>query len=324
MQSKTVEPPRGLITNIQKFTIHDGPGIRTEVFFKGCPLKCLWCSNPETIKKKPEVAVTPDDCIGIDVCGLCLKACSANALVAAGNKIVAIDRERCAGCLSCGAACPNNALKTQGKYMTIGEVMEVIRQDRSLYQRSGGGVTLSGGDCLLQPDFVEKLLAECQRAGIHTCVESQLSCKTEVLEQILPHTDMMITDLKHMDAAIHRKLTGVSNKQILINIRYLATKHVPLVIRIPVVKGYNDEAENLSKTAQFLRLEVGSALKQLQLLPYRPLGIEKYRSLGMEYPLAGFAIPSPQEYFERIRDIAEEFQRMGIPAVAGTTEKIMT
>lgn len=310
------------ITNIQKFTIHDGPGIRTEVFFKGCPLRCLWCSNPETMEPDPEVGVTAGDCIGIDVCGLCLKACPAGALLAAGNKVAGIDRTLCKRCLRCAGACPNSTLKVYGQKMTVAEVMKVVVEDRSLYKRSGGGVTVSGGDCLMQADFVRELFKACKRAGIHTCAEPELACPTQTLDSILPYTDLVITDIKHMDPVAHRKYTGVSNKLILTNIRYLALKCIPLVIRIPVIPGVNDGEENVTATAEFLRREVGGSLRQLQLLPYRPLGLEKYVALGRTYPMKDHPIPKPEDYLERVRALAARLQSFGIPAVAGTTSPI--
>lgn len=311
-----------IITNVQKFTIHDGPGIRTEIFFKGCPLKCLWCSNPETVNKEREVGVISKDCVGIGVCGACIKVCRAGALLTDGEKVVGIDREKCKGCLRCANSCPSNALKIYGKVVTVKELMKEIIKDRSFYQKSGGGVTLSGGDCLQQVDFVVDLLKECKRAGIHTCIETELSCSTEVLDMVLPYVDLIMTDIKHMDPLKHRKYTGVDNKNILKNIKYLSLKNVPLVVRIPVVSGYNDDPENLKSTAEFLKQYVRGTLRQLQLLPYRPLGIEKYESLNREYPMKDYDVPKPEEYLDKIRKLAKEFQVNGIPAVAGTTVKI--
>lgn len=311
-----------LITNIQRFTVHDGPGIRTEVFFKGCPLRCLWCSNPEGISPIPEVGVFSRECIGLNVCGLCIKACpQEGALLADGNRIIAIDFERCKKCLKCANACPNNALRIYGIEMTVSDLLKEIVKDRSFYQKTGGGVTLSGGDCLLQADFVLDLLRACKRAGIHTCVESELFCPTQVLDSILPYTDLVMTDIKHMDQAKHREYTGVSNREILANIKYLAIKCVPLVVRIPVVPGYNDDENNIKASAEFLGQYVGGSLRQLQLLPYRPLGLEKYTALGKEYPMKDFEIPAPSVYLDKVRLLAEEFQSYGIPATAGTTLK---
>ncbi|TEB05425.1 4-hydroxyphenylacetate decarboxylase activating enzyme [Pelotomaculum schinkii] len=313
------------VMNVQKFTVHDGPGIRTEIFFKGCPLKCLWCSNPEGIRNNPEVGVYGRrDCIGIDKCGWCINACplsKENVLTVEDNKVVAIDREKCLNCLSCAKACPNDSLKIFGRQVTVPELMKVIMEDRSFYQKSGGGVTLSGGDPLVQWEFVVALLKECKRASIHTCVESELHCKTEVLDQVLPYTDLLMTDIKHMDSAKHRKYTGVSNKLILSNIGYAAIKGTPMIIRFPVVPGYNDDDENIKATAEFIIKYVGGCLRQVQLLPYRPLGVEKYEALGMEYTMKGSELTEPDSYLSRVRGLAEVFQSYGIPAAAGTTVK---
>jgi len=315
--------PIGIVSNIQHWTVHDGPGVRTEIFFKGCPLRCMWCSNPETIGTKPIVGVDSRNCIGVDVCGLCIEACEFGALLVADNKVVGIQRDLCKNCLSCAKACPmDTAMQIYGKKMTVDEVMAEILMDREIQIRTGGGVTLSGGDCLMQPEFVLALLKECSRKRIHTCVETELHCSTEVLDSILPYTDLLMTDIKHMDPAKHRKYTGVSNKRILANIRYAAMKNVPMVIRVPVVPGFNDDQENIKATAEFILKNTGSCLCQLQILPYRPLGLEKYRYLGMEYPMKDYKIPEPGQYLAQIRSLVKVFREYGIPAEAGTGVKI--
>ena len=319
--AKSQVPIKGIISNIQHMTVHDGPGVRTEVFFKGCPLRCLWCSNPEGLSPEPEVGVFGADCIGIDVCGACLKACPSGALLAAGNRIAGIDRNLCKRCLACSKACPNNTLIVYGKHMTVEEVMEEVRKDRSIYMKTGGGVTLSGGDCLFQPEFVLELLKACKKAHIHTCVESEVICPTATLDSILPYTDLFITDIKHMDPYKHREYTGHGNKQILSNSEYLALKSVPLIIRLPIIPGCNDDRENIRATAEFLTQTRKGNLRQIQLIPYRPLGIEKYRALNMEYPMKDRSATKPEEYLEKIRALAVELQGYGLPAQAGTTVK---
>ncbi len=311
----------GVISNIQHMTVHDGPGVRTEVFFKGCPLRCLWCSNPEGLSPEPEVGVFTNDCIGIDVCGACLKACPSGALLASGNRIAGIDREVCKKCLKCAGACPNSSLVVYGKHMTVEQVMEEILKDRSIYMKTGGGVTLSGGDCLFQPRFVLELLKACRKVRIHTCVESEVICSTEILDSILPYVDLFITDIKHMDPYKHREYTGHSNRQILKNIEYLTLKSTPLIIRLPIIPGCNDAPENIRATAEFLTQTMKGNLRQIQIIPYRPLGIEKYRALGIEYPMQERSRTSPGEYLEQIRALAKEFQSYGLPAQAGTTVK---
>ncbi len=309
----------GTVINIQKFTVHDGPGIRTEVFMKGCPLKCLWCSNPESIKPNPEVGVYGKSCIGLDKCGWCVKACSNGALQVVDNKVASIDRQKCVGCLKCAKSCPNDSLKTFGEVMTVPEVMSKIRDDRFFYDRSRGGVTLSGGDPLIQWQFSLEILKECKRVGIHTCLETELHCSQEVLDQVLPYVDMLISDLKHIDSASHKNFTGVGNERILENLRYLASKNIAIVMRYPVVPGYNDSEANVEATANFILREMNNNIRQFQLLPYRPLGTDKYEALGIPYPMGEVKPPNRAEYEANLKRLAELFRQRGIPAAAGTT-----
>lgn len=315
------------VINVQKFTVHDGPGIRTELFLKGCPLRCLWCSNPESILPFPQVGVYPKYCIGVDKCGWCIKACpqmqkNEKTLYVENGKVVAIDREKCLHCCACAMACPNDSLKAFGKKMTVAEAVKIIAEDRNFYNQSGGGVTISGGDPLVQWQWVREVLKACRNIDIHTCVESELHCKTEVLESVLPYTDLLIADLKLMDTAAHRKYTGVGNEQILKNFRYAGMKSVPMVVRIPIIPGVNDSEGNMKATAEFLKKEVGGCVKQLQLLPYRLLGLDKYEALGIPYPMEGHEPPAREVYEENVRRLAGLLQSYGVPAVAGTTNRI--
>lgn len=314
----------GNIFNIQRFTIHDGPGIRTEIFFKGCPLRCVWCSNPESMRQASEVGVYPEHCVGIDKCGRCLPMCSVEpggALVVEENKVVRINRKTCIGCLACAKACPNDSLKIFGEWMTVDEVMRPILSDRNFYTRSGGGITLSGGDALLQWEFALELLKRCKNVGIHTCVESEMHTTTSVLDEVMPFTDLWIVDMKLMDSAKHREYTCVGLDRILSNIKYLVSNKAKLVIRIPVIKGINDHDVNIQITARFIIDELHGRITQLQLLPYRLLGEDKYEALGLKFRMMTETAPDRDEYEPRIRHIAEIFQDQGIPAVAGTTTK---
>ncbi len=312
---------RGIIFNIQRYTIHDGPGIRTELFFKGCPLHCPWCGNPESHHAFQEVGLYPTKCIGEKGCGLCRNCCPVpDVLHFEEGKLTAIDQNRCRRCLACADSCPSDVIRRWGEETSLEEAMEVILKDRSFYESSGGGVTLSGGEPLLQEEFVKSLLSLCRREGIHTCVESTLYTKWHTLEEILPLTDLLITDIKHMDSGIHRRFTGVGNERILAHIERIADIQIPMIVRIPVIPGFNDTWENMEKTADFLgQLRKGSVLK-LQLLRFMRLGEEKYASLGLAYPMRETA-PDRDAFDKQIQEFAAFFRSRGICAAAGTTTR---
>lgn len=315
----------GKVINIQRFTIHDGPGIRTEIFLKGCPLNCIWCSNPESKHLYSEVGVNRDSCIGIELCGKCLEVCKPQALVFLGDKISHIDREKCKNCLVCANVCVNDTLKVFGIDYTVEELMKIIKADRKFYDQSGGGVTFSGGDPLVQWEFLLEMLKACKRTNINTCVESELFCKREILDEIMPYTDLFISDIKHSDSEQHRLITNVGNEVILENLKYLVSKNMPLVLRIPIATGYNDSDENIINTAKFIQNDLHNRIIQLQLLPYRPLGTDKYEALGVPYPMAGTPEVDRDYYTEQLNRIVDKFQEYGVPAVAGAlklTEKM--
>jgi len=208
--------------------------------------------------------------------------------------------------------------------MTLDELMRIIEEDRSFYERSGGGVTLSGGEVMMQHEFAELLLKACKEAGIHTCLESALCCPTEHMESIYLYTDMVITDIKHMDAKKHLEYTGTGNEQILRNIRRTVELGKPLVIRTPVVMGYNDDEANIRATAEFIRDELGGRIVQYQLLPYRKMGTEKYDSLGWEYPMGDYAPPEREVWERELRRLADMLKsEYNLPAAAGSGQKLM-
>jgi len=324
MTEKTIQK-EAVVFNIQKYTVHDGPGIRTTIFFKGCPMHCLWCSNPESIKPYPQVAVFKKDCIGIDKCGRCLHACQfpdEHIIQVENGYVVGIDRSKCRNCLLCAQSCPNSTLKVFGKKYTVRDLINIIKEDQSFYRDSVGGVTANGGEPLLQSLFIRDLFKECNRYGIHTCLETSLQCKREAVEAVLPYTDLWITDIKVMDPKKHQQFTGMTNERILENIKFLVVEcGAKVIIRTPVVPGYNNDEENFHATARFISEQLNNKIVQYQLLPYRLLGLEKYEALGILYPMGDVKQPQREEYEPNIRHLVKLVTAYGVPAAAGSNVK---
>lgn len=277
----------GLLFDIQGFSIHDGPGCRTVYFFKGCPLRCLWCCNPEGIAPYPEPMINPSRC---NANKSCIDACPNNAIMAGTDGLPQIDHSFCRLCpdYACMKACPEGALEISGVRMTIEEVMKKVKRD-SQYWGEDGGVTLSGGEPMLQFDFVHELLRLSREHYLHTAMETSGFASKDHFQAVLPLLDFIFYDLKHMDDQEHIHLTGVSNQQILENAALVASdKTCRVVFRIPLHPGQNDDAENLRMTAEFIR-SVGG--KEVNLLPLHHLGSSKYERLGREYPAAGWRKP---------------------------------
>jgi len=312
----------GRVCNIQGYTIHDGPGIRTEFFLQGCPMHCLWCSNPESQGYLPQFGLYETKCLGKDICGYCEKACPHPERLRfdENGKLAKVDNcADCADCLACADACVADAIKVWGRPMTVEQAMAALRKDRHYYEKTGGGITVSGGEAMVQWQFTAELLKACREEGIHTCVESALFCPPEHMEAVLEQADLLIADIKHMDSAVHQKLTGVGNERILENLRIAAKKGIPMVIRTPVVMGCNDSEENMLATGRFIREELGKAVIQYQLLPYRKMGTEKYEALGLAYPMGDYVPPERSEWEQRLRTLCELLvETFAIPAVTGS------
>ena len=278
---------QGCVFNIQRFTVHDGPGIRTEVFLKGCPLSCPWCSNPEGQRACPEPGVYPSRCLGRSACGACERASGAPNAVSfddAGS-ICAIGRERREDWEAAVRACPAEALKEWGGYVGVDEVMDVVERDRAFFDRSGGGVTLSGGEPLVQAAFAKALLARCRQAGIHTCLSSTLHAPWEVAQPVLRETDVLLADFKCADADKHERFTGVRNDTISANLIRAAREECDIVIRIPVIPGFNDAPADAEAAIAFLDAHLAGRIREVQLLEFMHLGEEKCRSLARAYPM---------------------------------------
>lgn len=267
----------GVLFNIQRYSLHDGPGIRTIPFFKGCPLSCKWCSNPESQRPQPELIFKKSDCIR---CGKCIEACKQQALSV--SNAFFIDRERCIQCGKCSQVCPTQALEMKGKRMTVADVMRELQKEENLYRRSGGGITLSGGEPLAQPDFARELLKACKEKGWHTAIETTGFTTPEVIADVFPYVDLALTDIKAINPAVHLANTGIENSQILENLLRISflTK---TIVRIPVIPGVNDNPEEIHNIAEFARLM--SNVDTLHLLPYHSFGENKYGLLGRIYPM---------------------------------------
>ena len=299
------------VFNIQSYSIHDGPGIRVTVFLKGCPLRCLWCANPESNIPAPQLMTYNTKCTG---CGSCVKACPKGAvrLVELDGAVKQeTDRSLCVNCGACVEACPADAREIAGKEMTVREVLDRVLQDKLFLDASGGGMTISGGECLAHPEFSEALLAAAKEAGLHTAVESCSFASREVIDRVFPHVDLGLLDVKHMDPAKHKEYTGVSNEIILDNIRHVYRDlHVPVIVRVPVIPGHNDDEENIAATARFAS-GLGPDVA-VHLLPYHRLGDSKLESLGRT-PELHLEVPA-DEQMQKLKAIVESF---GVQAQVG-------
>ena len=285
------ESPHGIVWDIRKYSIHDGPGIRTTVFLKGCPLACRWCCNPESQAPAPDITWFGEKC---SACGTCVQACTRDAVIVDRSGRRRIDRARCDACGECVAACPGGAMTLVGRPMSVDEVLREVAQDAIFYNRSGGGLTVSGGEPLAQPAFTAELLRryKADYVGSHTTLETCGEAAWEQVALVAPHVNLFLYDIKHMDTLEHRQQTGAGNERVLENAARLAAAGAALVVRLPLVPGMNDGEENLRRTAGFVRSVL--RLDRVDVLPYHRLGEPKYSRLGRAYQLAGHP-PASQE-----------------------------
>lgn len=286
---------KGIVTDIQHYCVHDGPGIRTVVFLKGCPLRCKWCSNPETQVAGYELGYNVGNCLG---CGTCVKVCPKKCIELTETG-VKIDRQRCTRCFKCQEACPTGALRRFGYLKSVEEVMKEVEKDRIFYEYSGGGITLSGGECLTQKEFTLELLRTSKKMGINTAIETTGHAEWEVLQEIAGFADYILYDLKHVDSERHEAMTGVSNTLIMGNLQRLVKIGFKPIIRIPVIPGYNDDRDTVS---EFVRLMKNLKLDTVHLLPLHHLGKNKYRQLDREYFFKELITPTREE-IEKIKDL---------------------
>ena len=301
-EEKHDEGRKGLVFNIQRFSVNDGPGIRSIIFLNGCPLRCKWCCNPESQELRSVVMFKAQNCVG---CGNCEVVCPTGAadLSVPGK----IDHSKCIACGKCVDVCYHRALELSGRWMTVNELIKEVYKDTISYRRSGGGITISGGEAVVQHEFLEDLLIACKGLGWTTAIETTGYTSLEVLDKIVPLIDYFMMDIKHIHPLIHKEWTGVSNERILSNAYHIAELTQELgsqyIIRVPVIPGFNSDPEVIRGIAKFTTSLPG--VKDLHLLPYHDLGSNKYGMLGKDYELFGVKTPE-KDYMEYLKEIVED------------------
>ena len=301
--------PDGLIFNIQRLSIVDGPGGRTSVFLKGCPLECRWCCNPESIDKSAEILLNDNKCT---LLGNCINACPNNAVEIKNSKRT-VNWKECNQCLKCVDACSARAIEQVGYNLSVDQVIKIVMQDLRYYNRSGGGITISGGEPLLQPEFTLSLFQEAKKRRVHTALDTCGYAQWEIFDPILDYTDLLLYDLKHMDSAKHMEGTGVPNDLILDNLQKISKRTDAKVwIRFPLVSGYNDSDKHIKELCGFVK-DLGAVVEQISLLPYHNLGESKYASVGREYQMPGTRLLEK----DRIEEIKKNMESEGFNVTTG-------
>jgi pyruvate formate lyase activating enzyme len=296
---------KGLIFRSQSYSIQDGPGLRRTVFMKGCPLRCKWCHNPESLNAAPELLTRDAKCVA---CGKCAGVCPANAITIIEG-VRKIDREKCTRCFECVQACPSGALERVGTTVTVDEVIAEIEKDEVFYRHSGGGVTISGGEPLLQGPFTLRILQACKQRNLYTALDTSGHAPWITLESTLPYVDLLLYDVKHIDPELHKEGTGTDNRLILENLHRIP-RSVELWLRVPLITGFNDSVENIRSTVE-LGLQVHA--EKISLLPYHDYALGKYAGLGREYLPRDAASPDP-DLVEKLRKMSEN---LGMPCTVG-------
>ena len=288
-----------IVFDIQRFSTHDGPGIRTTVFLKGCPLRCFWCHNPESLNPHPQILFTESKCMG---CGRCVKSCLHGAVISNGE----IDREKCTGCGICADACPPRALSFSGKNMTAQEILMEAEKDRAFYEKSGGGITLSGGEALLQSKFAAEVLSACKSAGIHTALDTCGEVPFSAFEEVLPYTDIFLYDIKAAEPERHKKGCGTDGKRIAENLKRLSALGADIRLRVPVIPGFNDSKAAMGEICALI--DSLPSKHPLDLLRFHRMGGIKYKALGMQYKALDYEPPDDgkmEEFADMFRPFCE-------------------